>query len=103
MKSFRELVEHLNLSSNVEDKIINMYNNNATIEEIKQTLNCSTGKIYRTLEEQGVSCNRLKKNHDMIHYYHDVWQLPTEQIASFTSYTPRWIRNVLKRERNGSS
>lgn len=98
MKSFYQLVEHINLSSNVEDQIVNMYNNHATIQDIKQALSCSTGKIYRTLQERGISCNRLRKNHELIHYYANIWNMPAEQIASFTNYSPRWVREVLKND-----
>lgn len=98
MTSFWKLSDNLN----TEQKIVDMYRNKKTIEEIHQQTSASIGKIYRTLEHYGIKGNRLRKDHDKIYYYHNVWGLPVDEIAEFTKYSSRWVRNVLKRESNGS-
>lgn len=105
MESFRNFFENIDIHGNVdlEQKIIDMYHNNATIENIRQETNASTGKIYRTLENFGIKKNRHRKDHNMIRYYKDIWNLPTERIAQFTKYSPRWVREILKRENHHGS
>lgn len=100
MGDFREFIEHTNAfgGDDVEQQIISMYRDNAKIEDIKQATKASVGKIYRTLESFGLKGNRFRKDHNKIRYYNDIWGLPVDQIAGFTKYSPRWVREVLKRD-----
>lgn len=85
-------------NNNEQDKLVVMMylkNPKLKIKEIAENSNKSIGEIYRILKSNEIEPNRLKTNHKKVENLAKLgWGL--KEIAEFTGYTVRNIRNILK-------
>jgi hypothetical protein len=82
----------------LDREIIGLYYHNPhmNLSEISKKTNVSIGEIYRILHANEINPNRLKNNHQKVHNLSNLgWGI--SEIASFTGYTPRNIRYILKK------
>lgn len=92
MFGFRQFINN----QGVDNKIIDTYLNNPKmrISEIAQAFGKSKTEIYRILQNNHISPNRLMKNHlKVTNLYHLGWNI--QEIAKFTGYTSRNVRYIL--------
>lgn len=83
--------------NNSDKLIVNMYLSNPKIHvsEIAQKTNKSIGEIYRILNSNEVSPNRLKLHHEKVETLAKLgWGI--KEIADITGYSTRNIRYILK-------
>lgn len=76
--------------------ILDLYMRGEKIQEISRQSGKSIGEIYRTLEQNHISPNRLKKRHDSVISLADAG-LSLSRIANFSGYTERNIRYILSK------
>lgn len=101
MKSFKEFFNHKeNDYSDQELVSLYMHSPDRKMKEIAEITGKSIGEIYRTLYSYNVIPNRLKTNHkNVMEFYH--YGMSVKQIAELTGYTPRNVRYILSKIKNG--
>jgi hypothetical protein len=78
-----------------ESDVVFLYLQKTKIEEIAIQTGRSIGEIYRILDRNRITPNRLKTNHQNVLYYHEAgFNVP--EIAGYTGYTERNVRYILK-------
>ena len=95
MQGFNSFVEN----NPLDKKIIELYYHNSTmpLSEISKRSNVSIGEIYRILHANQINPNRLKNHHQKVHNLSKLgWGI--SEISSFTGYTSRNIRYILKKK-----
>jgi hypothetical protein len=94
---FREFIngEAPNYNFN-ELEIANLYfQGRLTLQEISKNTNCSIGEIYRILHRHGRP-NRRRQDQGTVIALADSG-LPVRSIADIMGYTPRHVRNIIKK------
>ncbi len=98
MQNFKEFF--FQECSNPELVNLYMHSPDRKIKEIAELTGKSIGEIYRILHNYNITPNRLKTNHNnVIEFYNH--GMTIQQIAEFTGYTPRNVRYILSKVKNG--
>jgi len=93
---FREFVSETPSYRYDELEVANLYfQGHLTVREISEKTNFSIGEIYRILHRNGEP-NRLRNNQKAVISLADSG-LPVKFIADVTGYTPRHVRNIIKK------
>jgi hypothetical protein len=82
---------------NIDNQIVAAYlHNDSPIKEIAKKFGKTEGQIYRILHSNNIQPNRLKVNHHKVKTLNDLgWN--RKDIAHFTGYTTRNVRNILNK------
>jgi transposase-like protein len=94
---FREFINGEVTGYNFNElEIANLYfQGHMKVREISQRTSCSIGEIYRILHRHGQP-NRCRKDQGTVISLADSG-LPVRSIADIMGYTPRHVRNIIKK------